>query len=136
MGDFMPTTEDVRRAYSPAVGTWAESRAAFDRWLAAHDAEVRAGVVAEEPEWEYGEKARHTDYVCGHKPSEYPDIWAEIPPEQRVRRRPAGPWVPVTDRHNGNGDPLDCPGCGYDPMAPHNGKGDCATDRTIGASDD
>lgn len=23
-----------------------------DRWLAAHDAEVRAGVVAEEPEWE------------------------------------------------------------------------------------
>ena len=25
-----------------------------------------------------------------------------------------------------SGDPLDCPGCGYDPMAPHNGKGDCA----------
>ncbi|WNN95854.1 hypothetical protein SEA_CHIKPIC_60 [Microbacterium phage ChikPic] len=23
------------------------------------------------------------------------------------------------------GNPLDCPGCGYDPMAPHNGKGDC-----------
>lgn len=24
------------------------------------------------------------------------------------------------------GDPLGCPGCGYDPMAPHNGLGDCA----------
>lgn len=23
-------------------------------------------------------------------------------------------------------DVLNCPGCGYDPMAPHNGKGDCA----------
>ena len=23
-------------------------------------------------------------------------------------------------------DPLNCPGCGYDPMAPHNGKGGCA----------
>lgn len=29
-----------------------EADAAFSRWLAAHDAEVRAGVVAEEPEWE------------------------------------------------------------------------------------
>ena len=24
-----------------------------------------------------------------------------------------------------NGDPLNCPACGYDPMAPHNGKGAC-----------
>lgn len=36
----------------------------------------------------------------------------------------------ATDRTVRSGDPLDCPACGYDPMAPHNGKGDCATDRT------
>ncbi len=32
-------------------------------------------------------------------------------------------------------DPLDCPACGYDPMAPHNGKGDCAADRKTGCRD-
>lgn len=79
MSDYTPTTEDIRTAwthgyhgdnYPGAEATDAE----FDRWLAAHDAEVRqggdyhegfeeglkvgraevrAGVVAEEPEWEY-----------------------------------------------------------------------------------
>lgn len=39
------------------------------------------------------------------------------------------------DRTIRSGDPLDCPACGYDPMAPHNGKGDCAIDRTSGCRD-
>lgn len=51
MTDYTPTTEQVREAFSEMSG-WdmsaEEADAAFDRWLA----EVRAGVVAEEPEWE------------------------------------------------------------------------------------
>ena len=40
--------------YDPINGAKEQRRRAgevFDRWLAAHDAEVRARVVAEEPEW-------------------------------------------------------------------------------------
>jgi hypothetical protein len=36
--DYTPTTETVRRAYALKSGEHAE---AFNRWLAAHDAEVR-----------------------------------------------------------------------------------------------
>lgn len=82
-----PTIEAVRATYATDYymtdvrgGVTAEERAAaFDRWLAAHDAEVRAGVVAEEPEWEYA-----YDSIA--------DAEAERP---SVRRRKAGPWVPV-----------------------------------------
>lgn len=83
---YIPTTEDVRFEYAEWGGedSYRERRTGdFDRWLAAHDSEVRAqadaevetfreqyiprltaaetelaqlraGVVAEEPEWEYG----------------------------------------------------------------------------------
>ncbi|QXE28929.1 MULTISPECIES: hypothetical protein [Microbacterium] len=56
MSDYTPTTEEVREFIEAAdrviAGMVAGSSAveAFDRWQAAHDAEVRAGVVAEEPE--------------------------------------------------------------------------------------
>lgn len=44
--DYTPTTEEVREQYTreepPRIGTVAERRAEFDRWLAAHDAQVRA----------------------------------------------------------------------------------------------
>lgn len=63
MSEYTPTTEAIRE-YVETGGEprpWVELDeteqarerdrvAAFDRWLAAHDAEVRAGVVAEEPE--------------------------------------------------------------------------------------
>ncbi|PZE23872.1 hypothetical protein [Curtobacterium sp. MCBD17_028] len=45
--EYTPTTEQVRENYyaSPGVIEWEASRAAaFDRWLAAHEAEVRASV--------------------------------------------------------------------------------------------
>lgn len=47
MTDYTPTTEDVRRGYAwqNKLDDRAEFRAAFDRWLAAHDAALRA-------EWE------------------------------------------------------------------------------------
>lgn len=52
--EYTPTTEDVREAYLLAAEhfhdcgrTFAEHREQFDRWLAAHDAEVRAPLEAE-----------------------------------------------------------------------------------------
>lgn len=73
--------------------------------LAAHDAEVRASVLAEqgEPEWEYGLKQEN----------EYVDVWgvvidegrelpamrgiADVTGERIVRRRSPGPWLPVEE---------------------------------------
>lgn len=62
MSEYTPTTEEIREyvetggeprpwvALDDAEKSREQARvAAFDRWLAAHDAEVRAGVVAEEP---------------------------------------------------------------------------------------
>jgi hypothetical protein len=60
MSEYTPTTEEMRALYTaerldgphldgfPAP-TIQQAEAEFDRWLAAHDADVRAGVVAEEP---------------------------------------------------------------------------------------
>lgn len=58
MSEYTPTTKDVREVWIYAhIITHDEGEdfhgAEFDRWLAAHDAEVRAGVVAEEPEGFY-----------------------------------------------------------------------------------
>ncbi len=71
MTEYTPTTEELRQQYkalaqSRLLGVTYTSAlrargAEFDRWLAAHDAEVRAGVVAEEPEWEYGSAIREVD---------------------------------------------------------------------------
>lgn len=78
MTDYTPTTKQIRSAWwmkrwdSKGQSRSEGSDAEFDRWLAAHDAGVRAGVVAEEPEWEYGVRG-----------------------EEIVRRRKAGQWVPV-----------------------------------------
>ncbi|RBO72824.1 hypothetical protein [Microbacterium sp. H6] len=59
MSEYAPSTRDIREMFH--IGMFSQHKTparlnlpAFDRWLAAHDAEVRAGVVAEEPEWEYG----------------------------------------------------------------------------------
>ena len=48
--DYTPTTEEVRSRYFNGSGRILPAFGEFDRWLAAHDAEVRAGVVTEEPE--------------------------------------------------------------------------------------
>ncbi len=114
MTEYTPTTDDVRRAYSPAVGTWADSRAAFDRWLAAHDAEMRASVLAEqgESEWEYGYgtgPAYWTAYDREHAEE------SRRPHERIVRRTkaaPAGPWLPVEEgegQDQTGGEPTDMP---------------------------
>lgn len=69
-------------------------------WLAAHDAEVRAGVVAEEPEWEYGIHSEISGNVnsvgapwMDRKFAE--KVTANDSGNYGVRRRKAGSWVPV-----------------------------------------
>lgn len=57
MSEYAPTTKDVREVWIEAQDITHDEGddfhgAEFDRWLAAHDAEVRAGVEAEELEWE------------------------------------------------------------------------------------
>ena len=53
MSEYVPTTEQVRGAYARAGflpvsdGERNERRAAFDRWLAAHDREVKAEALRE-----------------------------------------------------------------------------------------
>lgn len=108
MSDYTPTTEEVREFIEAAdrviAGMVAGSSAveAFDRWQAAHDAEVRAGVVAEEPEWEYGWHTGSTVSLIGRR--EQIDEWLMVRGwklgegdwgSRIMQRTAAGPWVPV-----------------------------------------
>lgn len=121
MSEYTPTTDEVREA----IAEWAWSRRMFrpelaqsdggetDRWFAAHDAEVRAGVVSEEPEWEYRATACEPDTgdiydstsvhespeAAFFAANEYGLLESNDDLPQLVigmqRRRKAGPWVPV-----------------------------------------
>lgn len=95
--DYTPTTEEVRRGFGEAFtgdgsivdqdAVAAENRAEFDRWLAAHDAEVRAEGV----EWEYRRVRPDGRPVYGPIFDLMPDLdygWS-------AERRPLGPWIPV-----------------------------------------
>ena len=53
----------------------------------------RQGPITEE--WQYGEKSLHSSMVWIVDREMRPDLWRDVPPEQRVRRRKAGPWEPV-----------------------------------------
>lgn len=91
MAEYTPSTEEVREQFWVASGTRRrdpESWAEFDRWLAAHDAEVRASVVSEEPEWEYG-VVRHDGVMVNN---------GDYMTQQTHRRRKAGPWLPVEQK--------------------------------------
>lgn len=118
MSEYTPTTKDVREVWIYAQDiTHDEGEdfhgAEFDRWLAAHDAEVRAGVVAEEPEWEYGFQLRESDSgdvydqevgfdteqdatdegnkrIHDEDDDEYPPLALRL-----IRRAKSGPWVPL-----------------------------------------
>lgn len=102
MSEYTPSTGEVRRryAYARSAGNKNQSAVAeFDRWLAAHDAEVRAGVVAEEPEWEYGIRTlRYGGKYGFYVARDEQDAKRQLEGTSRseiVRRRKAGPWVPV-----------------------------------------
>lgn len=122
MSEYTPDTERIRLVFRMG-GSDADARLTredvFDRWLAAHDAEVRAdeaaqwaqavidsgkqgerigaaraGVVAEEPEWEYAYEVDgywdDSEFVV----EGYRRV-GELSAHALARRRKAGPWVPV-----------------------------------------
>ncbi|WP_303708433.1 MULTISPECIES: hypothetical protein [Microbacterium] len=102
MSVYTPTTEEVRdyiraadRVTAHMFAGSADSVEAFDRWLAAHDADVRAGVVAEEPEWEYGIRDTAGDEMITGPQSTTEGLVPLFAGEVLERRRKAGPWVPV-----------------------------------------
>lgn len=111
--EWTPTTEQVRSHYVfDQSDRWDPDRGeAFDRWLAANDAEVRASVVPEEPEWEYGTVRSITDgwergdrygdgqYIDARSVSDRLNtdrstVTGVRDLTQAVRRRKAGPWGP------------------------------------------
>lgn len=104
MSDYTPNDDQVRSAVMHSGG-WLDEDA-FDRWLAAHDAEVRASVLAEqgEPEWEYGVTG-FTGEVVGvnetiERAHESWYYWRRVigaPSEIRKRARGSkpGPWIPL-----------------------------------------
>ncbi|MBT2484821.1 MULTISPECIES: hypothetical protein [unclassified Microbacterium] len=167
MAEHTLTTETIRERFADAYGNYANGLEDFDRWLAAHDAEVRAdheseaaerlglllwhltggrlskstydvstmvaqiedtfereraaeqadvvraGVVAEEPDWEYGYELIESDTrdvltrgfpfdtaaqaavdALRRADEEFDPEYPPLSPEV-VRRRKAGPWVPV-----------------------------------------
>lgn len=122
MAEYTPTTEEIRE-YVETGGEprpWVElddaekarekaRGEAFDRWLAAHEAEVREHarhefchprlgcLVAEEPEWEYGCGVPGGTH-CWAAPSEVEAEKNRLAGEVVMKRTaaiPAGPWVPV-----------------------------------------
>lgn len=71
MSEYTPTTEDVAYFYEGPDMDAAERRADFERWLAAHDAEVRATPV--EPTNEMVEAGAFTlDEGAMDSPADYP----------------------------------------------------------------
>lgn len=117
MTGYTPTTEEVREA----IAEWVWSRRMFrpefeasdgreaDRWLAAHDAEMRANVVAEEPELEVG-VSYSTDTgpsIDGYRLRRYMQVesvekaraFAALVERPIIQKRtkavPAGEWVRV-----------------------------------------
>jgi hypothetical protein len=57
MKKYEEAVRDVIGMHAIVLGRGGAGYVEFDAWLAAHDAEVQAQVVAEEPEWEYTRQA-------------------------------------------------------------------------------
>ncbi len=110
MSEYTPTSEELRAGQEAYRASGTPMSLAI--WLAAHDAEVRASVVAEERGWEYGTRLSVTDgWERGDRYGEYEYIDARSISDninedrsttlplrdmtRAVRRRKAGPWEPV-----------------------------------------
>ncbi len=106
--DYTPTTEEVRGFYIQAGEDWGDgvtkSAAEFDRWLAALRAEWEA--EQGEPEWEWAVESTYpynvvhsgwTDEETAREIASWPITGGT---RRLVRRRKAGPTLPVPDTTN------------------------------------
>lgn len=126
MNNYTPSTEEMRAFYTaerldgPHLEGFPEptverAEAEFNSWLAAHDAEVRAGVVVEEPEWEYGvsystpsgpsvDGYRMRSYMkveSVEKAREFAALVDRPMIQKRTKAVPAGEWVSVPVKQEG-----------------------------------
>lgn len=115
MSDYTPTTNEVRADYvrdhtrnfdSYMAGRSVASEQEhygdrFDRWLAEHDADLRAEWEAEqgteEPEWEYGWFCEWDDGSGISRLLMGAEMWGPKGRVFQMRRRTKapGPWVPL-----------------------------------------
>ena len=119
MSDYTPTTEAVRAKYARGTrsdGTHAQFvkwQKEFDRWIAAHDAEVLApaGVTQPEPEYEYtwagtddeGDDWLMDDWfatvgVAEQYANSFLGGWVRTDNGRLARRVKAGAWEPVPNQ--------------------------------------
>ncbi|MFJ4107906.1 hypothetical protein [Oerskovia enterophila] len=96
--EYTPTTDQVREEYSITVidGTVLPSRArAFDRWLAAYEAEVlaAAGLIPTSTEW--GVRGRKRVVVV--RDLEHAKRFAPYAPEQPIYSRAVTDWKDASD---------------------------------------
>lgn len=127
MSDRTPPMSAIRSAWAkahpfPLTTDVDERYAEFDRALAAHDAEVRAGVVAEEPEWEYGWHTGSTVSLIGRR--DQVEEWLAVRGwklgegdwgSRVMRRRVAGSWMPA-EQEGAWHLPLDLPADDSEPQ--------------------
>lgn len=115
MSGYTPTTMEIRSHYSG--GARMRKAAEFDRWLEAHDAALRAEWEAEqgEVEWEWGVAREQHPSIPAYKQRDREacerfianpplDIPNPRGPWLILRRRKAGPWVPVEQEGESDGD--------------------------------
>ena len=120
MSDYTPSTGEVRRRYAYArsdkPGHKNQSAIAeFDRWLAAHDAEVlaAAGVTQPEPEYEYSWEGVDDEgdgwimdewFATVAGAERYADSrmgnWVRTDKGKLIRRVKAGAWEPAPNHPN------------------------------------
>lgn len=110
--EYTPTIEQfLGFANTALIASGMPEEEAFrttERVLAAHDAEVRASVVAEEPEWEYGYRPTYGEmhpskagertyaiWVTRRTPDNWRPEMGEVYRRTAEKVIPAGPWVPV-----------------------------------------
>ena len=108
MNNYTPTTEEVREDYAlgrnevVGAGWYDQHRAEFDRWLAAHDAEVlaAAGVTQPEPEYEYAmEDDLGMSFAKDRRDAErHASFQSKEYHPRVVRHVKAGDWEPVPNQ--------------------------------------
>lgn len=106
MSDYTPTTDEV---FNATLYTWVDwkgkfpneqtAREGFDRWLAAHDAEVltAAGVTQPEPEYEYRCVHPSPDVTVVVRSNDW-EAHSRKCPGVIERRIKAGDWEPVPNQ--------------------------------------
>lgn len=108
--DYTPTTEQIRERYEDGFDDYVTGLEDFDRWLAAHDAEVRVAALAEQEgrrQFTAAYRAANGNVIAldtptavrEHASNTVAEFADEDPegPDYFVATRILPPWMPVPD---------------------------------------